>query len=836
MKLLVLDGNSVLNRAFYGIRNLTTSKGVHTNAVYGFLNILLKHIEEDKPDFVCVAFDLKAKTFRHELFDGYKANRKGMPDELAMQLPVIKALLDALNITRIEKEGMEADDIIGVLSYLCTESSNECIILTGDRDELQLIREGVTVKLSVTKQTGSSDDVYDIEAVKNKYGINPGQLIDLKALMGDASDNIPGVHGIGEKTALSLLVEYGSLDNIYNNINNIKSSVKDKLIEGKESAYMSKTLGTIMTHAPLNIDFKSFKPAIPDKEKLLSLLNEYELFSLIKRFDFKSEIKQELEEITLLDYIPQEHARIFEQSTLYLLYKEDFIYIKDIKNGCVIKVPLKEAFTHIKGQRLVTHDAKPLISIALKYNIKLNILFDTMLAAYVLNPSVSSYPLTKLYSDNLEKSSENIAFFVYYFDELYKKMESVLQNNNQENLYKDIELPLCSVLAEMEYQGFMLDKVLLLDLGNKMDSDIKELTDLIYTMAEKEFNINSTKQLGTILFENLNLPYGRKTKTGYSTDNEVLEKLIYAHPIIENIIQYRKLTKLKTTYIDGLLKKIGDDMRIHTIFTQTVTQTGRISSIEPNLQNIPIRTEIGRQLRKVFIAKEGCVLLDADYSQIELRILAHIADDKVMLKAFEEGADIHTITASQVFNLPPQLITPQLRNRAKAVNFGIVYGIGDYSLSQDIGVTRKEAKIYIDNYLKTYSGVRHYMESIVEYAKKNGYVETIFGRRRYIPDIHAKNKQLQAFAERISMNTPIQGTAADLIKLAMIRVTSTLKEKGLQAKLILQVHDELILETPESEVEIVKEILKYEMEHAASLNVPVIADVGTGINWYDAKA
>ena len=835
MKLLVLDGNSVLNRAFYGIRTLTTAKGIHTNAIYGFLNILLKHINEDKPDFICVAFDLKAKTFRHNLFEGYKANRKGMPEELVMQLPIIKELLDALNITRIEKEGMEADDIIGILSYLCTESSNECIIVTGDRDELQLIRKGVTVKLSITKQSGSTDDVYDTEAVKEKYGIMPNQLIDLKALMGDASDNIPGVKGIGEKTAQALLIQYGSLDNIYINIENIKSTVKDKLIEGKESAYMSKTLGTIITESPLDIDFKELKPSVPDKVRLLSLLNEYELFSIIKRFDF-TEIKEAEKAVVIINYSSEIHSTIFEQNILYLLYNDNFIYIKNDKNSDVVKIPFSVACPLFKNQQLVTHDAKPLILNALKHNIKLKILFDTMLAAYVLNPSITSYHLSKLYLENLEKSSEDIGFQVFNLDSLFKKMEKILQNNNQVNLYNNIELPLCTVLAEMEYQGFMIDRELLFDLGQKMDIDIKELTELIYTIANKEFNINSPKQLGVVLFEDLQLPHIKKTKTGYSTDNEVLEKLINIHPIIENVIQYRKVTKLKTTYVDGLSAKIGEDMRIHTIFMQTVTQTGRISSIEPNLQNIPIRTEIGRQLRKVFTAKEGCVLLDADYSQIELRILAHIADDKVMQKAFEEGIDIHTLTASQVFNLPPQMITPQLRNRAKAVNFGIVYGIGDYSLSQDIGVTRKEAKNYIDNYLKTYYGVKLYMENIVNFAKDKGYVETIFGRRRYIPEIHAKNKQLAAFAERISMNTPIQGTAADLIKLAMIKVTASLEEKGLKAKLILQIHDELILETPVDEVEIVKEILKYEMEHAAALDVPIVADVGVGKNWYDAKA
>ena len=829
MKLLAIDGNSILNRAYYGIRPLTTSKGEPTNALYGFLNILLKHIEEEKPDKICVAFDLKSKTFRHDMYDGYKATRHGMPDELAAQLPEAKKLLDVMNIPRIEKEGLEADDIIGILSHTCTKNGDACIIVTGDRDSLQLVNDNVTVKLATTKQ----DIVYNEPEIKEKYGLTPQQLIDLKALMGDSSDNIPGVKGIGEKTAIKLLQEYGSLDGVYENADNIKGAIGEKIRNDKENAYLSKKLGTIVLEGDLSVDIAALSPQKPDNSALLEFLQEKEMNSFVKRLALTDEQndKENVEEIPFLSIKSDYSDSLFKEEVLYIIYEDDYIYIKD--ENSIFKMAADQ-IDKLKSIKIVTHDAKPFISLCFNHGFRPNVIFDTMLAAYLLDASQNNYNYDRLCKEYINKSADDISKKVYCLKELYSALDKELKNNKQKELYEDIELPLCYVLADMENLGCQADKTFLEVFGEETEREIAELTEAIYSFAGKEFNINSPKQLGVILFEDLLLPVGRKTKTGYSTDNDVLEGLINSHPIIENIIRYRQMTKLKSTYVDGLLSKIDENGRIHTSFTQTVTQTGRISSVDPNLQNIPVRTALGRQLRHAFTAKDGCVLVDADYSQIELRILAHISDDPVMQNAFIENEDIHTITASEVFNLPPDMINPELRNRAKAVNFGIVYGIGDYSLSKDLGIYRKEAKAYIDGYLNTYKGVKAYMTDIIEFAKKNGYVETLFGRRRYVPEIHSKNKQIQAFASRISMNTPIQGTAADLIKIAMIKVYNVLKERNLKSKLILQVHDELIVEAPAEEAEEVSKILKTEMESAAKLSVPLIADVKIGDDWFDA--
>lgn len=834
MKLMLIDGNSVLNRAFYGIPPLTNSKGLHTNAVYGFMNILLRHIEEDHPDMICVAFDLKAKTYRHLLYDGYKAGRKGMPDELAEQLPVMKSVLDAAGIIRAECEGLEADDIIGIMSRDADIRGDEVVIITGDRDELQLVNENITVKLAVTKQTGSADSVFTPDKIREKYGLDPEQLIDLKALMGDTSDNIPGVPGVGEKTAVKLLQENKTLDGVFENIDSQKGSLKTKLENGKDSAYMSRELGKIRRELPEEMTLPELKKLEADKTKLADIFTELEMTSMLDKFSLKEEVSAKVEAVDIENFDADIHGKIFDGDVLYILDipENELFLIKGERSA--ITVPYSELY-RLNGKRIVIHDAKPLLRKMLFEGYSFDIEFDTILAAYVLNPSKASYPLENIYTEILGKAISDMGTQLGNLPELVKGLEEKLKENESYSLYKDIELPLCSVLADAEHWGVEVDSDFIIAFGEKLDKEISELTASIYELAGCEFNINSPKQLGKVLFEDLMLPVQRKTKTGYSTDNEVLESLVMYHPIADLLIHYRQLTKLKSTYVDGLLKTVADDGRIHTVFTQTVTQTGRISSIEPNLQNIPVRTPLGRELRKAFRAKDGYILIDADYSQIELRILAHIADDKTMQDIFASGNDIHTQTAAEIFGLPENMVTPELRRRAKAINFGIVYGIGDYSLSQDIGVSRKEARKYIDNYLETFSGVKNYVEDVISFAKEKGYVETLFGRRRYVPEITASKKPLVAFAERVCRNTPIQGTAADLIKLAMVRVSEALKAEGLKSRLILQIHDELILEAPEDEVEKASEILRREMEHAHKFNVPIVTDLHCGKTWFEAK-
>ena len=845
MKLLVIDGNSIMNRAFYGIRTLTNSQGVNTNALYGFLTTLHRHLKEEEECRVAAAFDLKAPTYRHEMFKDYKAGRKPMPEELREQFPIIKQMLDALGVVRIEREGLEADDIIGILSRECSDDGEKCVIITGDRDEFQLTDENVTVKLATTKQGGTQDEIYTPAEIKAKYGLDVSQLIDLKALMGDSSDNIPGVAGVGEKTAVTLLKKYGTLEGVYENIEEIKGALKTKLENGKDSAFMSRELGRIIRKSDLlDITEKDILPPKMNESEFLSLLRKYDLKRIIKLYgldesaapsvsDAKKETKASEVEVSAVS-----DTTCLADERLFVVCNGDMIAVRT-KDGVSLLELNENTLKAMDGKKIVTHDAKPLLKKMLTAGVSATLEFDTMLAGYILDPSSSEYPLSQIIEESSSVSALTPAEQCYYLPEAEGYLETRLEQNGQTALYRDIELPLCTVLANMEHDGFEVNTEFLKNFGEKLDTEIADCTAAIYLYAGHEFNINSTKQLAAVLFDEMCLPYpkGKKTKTGYSTANDILEKVRDAceDPIIDNVIEYRKLSKLKSTYIDGLLKKVGEDGRIHTVFTQTVTQTGRISSTEPNLQNIPVRTELGRQLRKAFEAREGCTLIDADYSQIELRVLAHIADDENMKRAFIEDRDIHTATAAQVFGLPEAMVTPELRRRAKAVNFGIVYGIGEYSLSQDIGVSFREAKNYIENYFRTYSGVKKYMDGIIESAKEKGYVETMFARRRYVPDINAKNKQLQAFASRVCRNTPIQGTAADLIKLAMVRVFDRLEKSGTGARLILQIHDELIIEAPAEKEKEISEMLKYEMEHAANLSVPLLADVNAGKTWYESK-
>lgn len=828
MKFLIIDGNSILNRSFYGIRELRSSKGVPTNAIYGFFNILHKHITEENPDKIAVAFDLKEKTHRHLLYENYKGTRSATPEDLLSQFPLTKDILRAMGISVLEKAGIEADDIIGIVSRYCEEHGDSCMIVTGDRDALQLVSDKTTVKLATTKQ----DIIYTPGAIEEKYGLTPDRMTDLKALMGDSSDNIPGVKGIGEKTALSLLEKYGSLDGVYEHTEEIKGCLKEKIINGRDDAYLSLKLGTILREGDVGTDIGEIAPPVPDAKKLSEIFSELELKSLADKFISKeNDSFEEENKIEETEYYGEIPSGFFENKSVFSLTEhENGFLVSDLEK--VILLPL-DKLSFLNKKTIITHNSKKLYTEAIKQNIELSVIFDCMLAAYVLNPSETNYGLNRLFSEFLNISG-NDAFYCLNLKKLADKEEASLKENGGFKVFTEIEMPLSLVLADMEVSGFKADPEFIETFGRTLDLEIKDAEQEIFRLAGHEFNINSTKQLGTVLFEELILPCRKKTKTGYSTDNEVLESLSRYHPIIENVIIYRKLSKLKSTYVDGLLKTIAEDGRIHSKFTQTVTQTGRISSVEPNLQNIPVRTELGRQLRHAFIAKEGSLLIDADYSQIELRILAHISDDKVMKEAFINNTDIHRVTASEIFDLPEEMITGDMRSIAKTVNFGIVYGIGEFSLSKDLKIPRKEAKRYIDSYLNTYSGVNRYMEDVVKKAEESGYVETLFGRRRYVDELKSRNKQIQAFGHRVCRNTPIQGTAADLIKIAMIRVYNALKEKLPEAKLILQVHDELIVEAPENKADAAAKILKEEMEKAAVLSVPLVADTGIGKDWFDA--
>lgn len=876
MKFMVIDGNSILNRAFYGVRLLTNHDGLPTNAIYGFLSTLFRLQDEYTPDRTIVCFDVKEKTFRHQKFDSYKATRKGMPDELAAQLPVMKEVLDALGIIRCEKGGFEADDLIGTISRKAEEQGDDCLIVTGDRDSLQLVSAHTTVHLVSSK--GGQDTSRDItpEAFREEYGFDPIRLIDLKALMGDSSDNISGVPGVGEKTAMNLLHTFGSLDEVYRHLDapEIKKGLRDKLTNGEQVARDSYWLATIERDAPLPIDMQALPDVQMDRDALYDLLTRLEFKSFLTRLglskteapaptaaerkrveltDLESAQKQ-LDALTELSAVPLFAApglrafALLAQDTVYLLSSDSF----SVADWDTVTARL------FAGEiKLVMHDAKPTYVELLEAGLAAQgVLFDTSIAAYLLDPTASAYDLERVALSYLNRELPKVdltaedAFSplggrdsalaamtanVEAIADIYAEASARLEEQGMHKLFFEMEMPLMTVLAEMQQAGCKADADQLCAFGEQLDSRITALTDQIYEAAGHEFNIQSSKQLGVVLFEELGLPYKKKTKTGYSTSAEVLESLAGYHPMIADVLEYRQLTKLKSTYVDGLLKVIAPDGRIHSHFQQTVTATGRLSSVDPNLQNIPVRTELGRELRRMFVAEQGRVLVDADYSQIELRVLAHVADDDAMIEAFRGGQDIHATTASKVYGVPVEDVTPQMRSSCKAVNFGIVYGISDFSLAQDIGVTRKEAAAFIQSYLDTYPGVHHYMESIKQSARETGYVETLFGRRRALPELNSKNFNLRSFGERAAMNTPIQGTAADIIKIAMLRVRDRLKAEGFEARLILQVHDELILEAPEHEAERAAALLREEMEHAAELRVPLVAEAKIGHSWYETK-
>jgi len=843
MKLLILDGNSVINRAFFGVRPLTTREGLFTNAIYGFLNILEKVEKEEQPEAVCVAFDLHGPTFRHEQYELYKANRHGMPDELAQQMPVMKEVLAAMNIPIYACPGWEADDVIGTVGRICCSNDWECVIVTGDRDSLQLIDGCVKVKLVTSKPGQTLYTLYDRDKFHEEYGFEPARMVDLKALMGDSSDNIPGVAGVGPKTATELLLKFGTLDGVYANLEDpsIRPKLREKLIGGKESAYLSYDLATIRTGAP--IDFTPMDAIVQpyNKPELYKLFTKLEFVRLIDRYGLRG-MDQEIDE-PKADFVKlprvAELPDICEKFAMYIA-QDGSIGIA-WQDGVTVITPMEAQFSAgflSNDVGCICHDAKTTLHQLDSMGLPtVSILFDTALAAYDLNPSASDYPVSKLATNFLgisvdDGDAESCAEAIW---NLYAPLAAELKKQGMQALYEDIELPLCSVLYRMERNGVAIDRQQLEQFSSMLSEKIAGCEELIFSYSKEPFNVNSTKQLGELLFEKLALPPVKKTKNGYSTNADVLEKLKNQHPIIPAIMDYRMLTKLKSTYADGLMKVIDADGRIRTTFQNLVTATGRLSSTEPNLQNIPVRTDLGAEIRKMFIPKPGHVLVDADYSQIELRVLAHIADDRVMQHAFAENLDIHTVTASQVFGVAAENVTPLQRRHAKAVNFGIVYGISEFSLSEDIGVSRYEAKAYIESYLSNYAGVRSYMKRVVEEARAQGYTQTLYGRKRYIPELKSSNFNVRQGAERIALNTPIQGTAADLIKLAMIRVDRALAEKFPDAKLLLQVHDELIVECPEEIADDVAALVSSEMQQVAQLRVPLLAEAKWGNSWYEAK-
>jgi len=832
MKLLAIDGNSIINRAFYGIKLLSTKSGQFTNGIQGFMNIMTKLRAQIKPDAIAVAFDLRAPTFRHKMYDGYKAGRKGMPPELASQMPILKKLLTHLGIKIVEIEGYEADDILGTLSKACV-GEDFCFIATGDRDSLQLVGDNTKVCLATTKET----IIYDADKIMEEYGVTPSGLIEIKALQGDSSDNIPGVAGIGKKTAGDLIQQFKSIDNIYNNLDelDIKASVREKLRADKDKAYLSHKLGTIDRDIPINTDLNSYLISEPDSEAF-KILAELEMFAMIEKLGLERTVEEKVEEEkTVVEVLDTVDFKTLSSKQIFITLTSDGGYIAFDNFVSEVDEDLLEKILESDIEK-VTADVKSVYEKYPDLDIR-NIGFDAALAGYILNPSSKSYEVLRLaeeYAVNIPECPDEF-LDVAALRSSYPVLSEKIEENGQTQLLKEIEIPLAKVLADMEEIGFLVDRFGIEDFSDNLDTQIKSLTQEIYNLVGYEFNINSPKQLGVALFEDLGLPAKKKTKSGYSTNAEVLEALSEEHPVIDKILSYRTLSKLKSTYCDGLLKVIAPDGRIHSTLNQTETRTGRISSTEPNLQNIPVRSEIGREMRKFFIAAPGCVLVDADYSQIELRVLADIADDENMISAFNNGDDIHSITASQVFNMPLEMVTPLMRSRAKAVNFGIVYGIGAFSLGKDIGVPRAEADKYIKGYLAHYSGVDKYMKDVVEKAKDDGFVSTIFGRRRYLPELTASNGMLRSFGERVARNMPIQGTAADIIKIAMVKVWQRLKSEKLESKLIMQVHDELIVEALESEAETVKQIVKEEMENACKMKVSLLADVNAGKSWYDAK-
>ncbi|MBW4827264.1 MAG: DNA polymerase I [Clostridiaceae bacterium] len=888
-RLMIIDGSSLLHRGFYALPLLSTKDGIYTNGVYGFLTMFYKITEEYDPNYISVAFDKKAPTFRHLEFDLYKANRQKSPNELSLQFPILKEVLSAMNINQIEIEGYEADDIAGTIAKFGEEKGLEIILVTGDRDYLQLASE--KSKVLVTKKGITELEVFDNKIIMDKYGIKPEQFIDLKGLMGDQSDNIPGVPGIGEKTGLKLIKEFGSMENIYENIEKVSGKKrKESLIEYRQQAFMSKRLGEIVTNVPIELDMEKFIVKEPNWEKLKKLYEKLEFKSLIdkipkdkiedSREEFKSEfvlVNDDKEFNNIVNNIRKDKKIGFkiiysgsnplkdEIIGICIKPKESSSYYINCENNDILgsfKDNFKEIFESEDIEKIGYNIKDDIIGLfRLDINIS-DLSFDSMIGQYLINPSQTDYSiheLAKEYFDIFIESEEELLgkgkkkktfkslelgkrgeYFSKILDltfMLENQIKGLIKSQGMEKLYYDIELPLVEVLASMEYLGFKIDMNIINELGKEFDNEINNLTIEIYKLAGREFNVNSPKQLGEVLFDDLDLPVIKKTKTGYSTNAEVLDKLKDKHPIIDKILKYRQIVKLKSTYIDGLINLVDDETnRIHSSFNQTVTNTGRISSTEPNLQNIPVKTEEGRKIRKAFVPEnKNYVLVDGDYSQIELRVLAHISDDPKLKEAFYHNEDIHTKTASEVFEVEKEEVTPLMRSRAKAVNFGIVYGISDYGLSRDLDISRKEAKKYIDNYLKNYEKVKEYMDNIIEVGKRDGYVETILNRRRYLPELKSRNYAVRSFGERVAMNTPIQGSAADIIKIAMVRVYKELKKRNMKSKLILQVHDELIIEAHEDEKEEVENILRKIMEGSVELNVPLKVDIMMGESWYETK-
>ena len=882
MKLMVIDGNSIINRAYYGIRPLSTRDGLYTHAVFGFLTTLLRLEGEETPDAVCVTFDVHAPTFRHTADEAYKATRKPMPEELRMQVPVLKEVLDALNIPRYEMEGWEADDLIGTISRKCEAAGWECVVVTGDKDSLQLITDRTKVKLVSTRMGQTTTKDMTPETFREQYGFDPFHMIDLKALMGDSSDNIPGVPGVGEKTAMDLIQKYESIDALYGKLPDIeaKPAAIRKLTEGEESARHSYWLATIVTDAPL--DFKPENNLVKEPGgAAYPLFLRLEFTKLIEKFGLKpEETAAEPKKADLTVTVEQVTDQTKADELLALWRGADHVSLLALpdltgivvvcKTGENTAVTAELFFEKFSGDwngllrslfagdiKKVSHNVKDLTRTLLENGLPADgFVFDTALAAYLLDATAGSYDLQRLFVSYfneelpkplyLEKEAFSLlgdaaqaeASFDSYaaaVDALYDLLASKLKELDMWELFETAELPLCRVLAEMELAGCRVDARALAEFGEMLSRRAAELEQNIYDMAGESFNINSPKQLGEILFGKLGLPHGKKTKTGWSTNADVLEKLRYEAPIVGAVLEYRQLTKLKSTYADGLLKALDPDGRVRTSFQMTVTATGRLSSTEPNLQNIPTRTDLGSEIRRMFVPADGCVLVDADYSQIELRILAHMAGDEGMREAFLSGGDFHAETAAKVFHVARADVTPEMRRSAKAVNFGIVYGISAFSLSQDIGVTVAEAKAYMEAYFATFPGVRKYMDDVVEKARKNGYVETLLHRRRDLPELKSSNFNMRSFGERVALNMPVQGTAADVMKLAMVAVHKRLKAENLQARLVLQVHDELIVECPESEAETVAKLLEEEMEHVVALSVPLTAEAHWGKNWLEAK-
>lgn len=899
-RLVLIDGNSILNRAFYGImgsKMLMTNDGTYTNAVYGFLGIMFRVIEDLEPNYMVVAFDLKAPTQRHKLYEGYKANRKGMPNELAEQMPILKRILKAMNISIIEKEGYEADDILGTLSKFGEQQNLEVTIVSGDRDTFQLATDKVTIRIPRTKMGKTEIDNFNRDKIKEIYELEPKQLIEVKGLQGDTSDNIPGVPGVGEKTALALIKKYKNIDNLYKKLENneadIRGKLKENLENNKELAILSRTLGTINLKVPIEESLEDFKVQDWNKEEVLNIFKELNFNRYIDRFGLEENKKDEISlenlfSIAEKDFSEVKNNIIKKKKLIYYFdtkanNNESLIIKKDIESISIYNEDENEVY-YFKNINNIIGELKEIFenSDIKKYGYKLsedyillkqlninpnNFVYDAEIAAYNINPTNTKYNIEELsvqylnlnineylnrndvkkeqtqltLFENEEKSEKEAlknrnAIYVYVIAKLYEVMICKLEDENVLKLFETIEMPLVEVLSEMQFNGMYVDKKELEDFGKEIKQKIDKVSEQIYELTGERFNINSTKQLGEVLFEKLNLPVYKKTKNGYSTDVDVLEKLKSEHPVIEKILEYRSLAKLNSTYVEGLIPYINKSTgRIHSYFHQTITATGRISSTEPNLQNIPTRLELGKRLRKVFKPENGNVFIDADYSQIELRVLAHISNDENMIHAFLNDEDIHKQAASKVFNVNIENVTKEQRTQAKAVNFGIVYGISDFGLGEQIGVSRKKAKKYIEQYLEKYSGIKNFMDEIVERAKEQGYVETLFNRRRYIPEVKSNNYLVRQFGARAAMNTPIQGTAADIMKIAMINVYKQMKNQNLKSKLVLQIHDELIIESNEDEKEIVKKILKDAMENAITLKVPLKADMSEAKNWYEAK-